>query len=875
MTGHEYYNRMETADGFVIEKDPDDLTWYYSILNGEGKFISSGIPVIYPAPASLSIPPHLREHLPQSRNLHTLPAQQDGTLYPSYERSSTSLFRPIVFLIDFSSLPADLNNISSRYSQNQFQSLMFDTNLNAHSAGLPADYKRSMRDYYYEVSNGKLEIHGEVIDWTTLPQSYSYYVDTAQGTGAGSHGIQRSAAAVMVAAALANDAQVDFSEFDGNEDGVVDAVILVVRGWSDGSDTQFWPHMSLLHSGANGIAAVAPNAPVDAEGFFALDNTTIKKYVLVTEQYYQNNQGGAERGWIHPIGTLCHELGHVFGLPDLYDTSPASTEGIGEWGLMGSGNWNMQHSPAYLSAWSRYKMGIIEPQILENCTSLGVSLAPANHHTAYLLPMDSYNPNEYLLLENRQSLGTDLFLKETGLLVWHIDETLTDQYPAMNQVNSNPAFYGVQLLQADGLNELAYTNGHADSGDPYPGSSGNRLLSDQSSPAALKNSYDKNGDSEINKGGESSIIISDITEESNQHIACVISNPNTFGTTFGFDEGDYEGIAYHDNISNLQWAGIRFQPEDTLLAGFVETVLPPSVWGWEVTDFTVNLWKGWENLTPQTLLHSFTVEPAWDAESERDGGWVMQSIVDSNLILLPQYEYFVEINFNGSGGVYPFERGIYSSTNTGGSSYFRGNTEEPCLPLSAITQGDWNIRLVGSQILCSQEGVGECVASCGGEGIIDHCGVCNGNGTSCECPGYPESACDCEGNVFDCQRVCGGAAVIDVCGICGGDGSTCLSMNDGEIPLKFALFQNYPNPFNPVTTIQFALPHYSHLSLRILDIQGREIDSIFRGYEFPGYHSLKWIPEREASGLYFLEMIVEDTKEYKGYRSMKKLLYIR
>jgi uncharacterized protein YyaL (SSP411 family) len=41
--------------------------------------------------------------------------------------------------------------------------------------------------------------------------------------------------------------------------------------------------------------------------------------------------------------------------------------------------------------------------------------------------MDNYMPQEYLIIENRQKLGSDQYLKESGLLVWHIDETITSQ----------------------------------------------------------------------------------------------------------------------------------------------------------------------------------------------------------------------------------------------------------------------------------------------------------------------------------------------------------------------------------------------------------------------------------------------------------------
>ena len=67
---------------------------------------------------------------------------------------------------------------------------------------------------------------------------------------------------------------------------------------------------------------------------------------------------GCDGTCIMPVGTVAHETGHVFGLPDLYDTDKTSrTEGIGEWGLMGSGNFARSYSPASYDAWSLAEMG--------------------------------------------------------------------------------------------------------------------------------------------------------------------------------------------------------------------------------------------------------------------------------------------------------------------------------------------------------------------------------------------------------------------------------------------------------------------------------------------------------------------------------------
>ena len=77
MFGHEYYNWIETDDGYVIDwvKDDNKRGWFYSLLNDEGRYTPSSIYVQYPAPADLSIPKKLKENSPQirkfSQNLST------------------------------------------------------------------------------------------------------------------------------------------------------------------------------------------------------------------------------------------------------------------------------------------------------------------------------------------------------------------------------------------------------------------------------------------------------------------------------------------------------------------------------------------------------------------------------------------------------------------------------------------------------------------------------------------------------------------------------------------------------------------------------------------------------------------------------------
>jgi hypothetical protein len=76
---------------------------------------------------------------------------------------------------------------------------------------------------------------------------------------------------------------------------------------------------------------------------------------------------------------------------------------------------------------------------------------------------------------------------------------------------------------------------------------------------------------------------------------------------------------------------------------------------------------------------------------------------------------------------------------------------------------------------------------------------------------------------------------------------------DGS-PQKFALNQNYPNPFNPVTVIPFAISARSKATIRIYDMLGRLVETIFSGLLEAGNHSVIWNAMHHASGVYLCVM---------------------
>lgn len=89
------------------------------------------------------------------------------------------------------------------------------------------------------------------------------------------------------------------------------------------------------------------------------------------------------------------------------------------------------------------------------------------------------------------------------------------------------------------------------------------------------------------------------------------------------------------------------------------------------------------------------------------------------------------------------------------------------------------------------------------------------------------------------------------------------------VPTRFVLHQNYPNPFNPTTTIAMSVPRRSRVSLKVFDLLGREIETLFDGELQTGSFSWKWNAQNTASGVYFYKL------QSDGYVETKRMLLIK
>lgn len=404
-------------------------------------------------------------------------------------------------------IPIAFTNVTAPFPAPAYQSVLFDP--------APATLPYSVRSYYAEMSRGRVDIDGVVFGWVSADSTDGYYEDGCNGVGVLGpcpHGGRPFGELLIEALQASDTGTTDWGLFDndgtdglpnsGDDDGVVDFV-LFLHPEVDGAcgTSNIWSHRFDV-AGWNAGSGYVTRSPVrDAVG-----QPVPGRFLVVRDYTMQSAVGGSDActaGQLMSIGTVAHETGHAFGLPDLYDTNLQSlsvTQGVGEWSIMGSGNYTQPYSPAGFDAWSLAELGWVT---VDSLPALGgVTIAPvATSDTVRALGVPG--TDEYFLFENRQALGSDTAqlnpmcqfrtrscAKAPGLLIWHIDlgQIAANGFRQGNRVNSGPV-HGVALLQADGLNELRTPGGRdrGDAGDPWPGSSLNTFLGDTTDPAALDN----------------------------------------------------------------------------------------------------------------------------------------------------------------------------------------------------------------------------------------------------------------------------------------------------------------------------------------------------------------------------------------------------
>lgn len=328
----------------------------------------------------------------------------------------------------------------------------------------------SVHDYFYSSSYGQFDLTFDVVGPVTVSRNLSYY-------GANDYSGNDKYAAQMVGEAVQlADAEVDFSDYDWDGDGVVEQVFVIYAGYGEAqgaASNTIWPHEYQLSE------AVWFG---DGPGAITLDGVTIDTYACSCEL---NGFSGTR---IDGIGTACHEFSHCMCIPDMYDTQNRNF-GMNHWDLMDYGAYNGPSDngscPAPYTSYERMYCGWLTPVELQDPVTIKDMPAITDEPVAYLI-RNSGRWNEYYLLENHQKNGWDKYAGGHGMLVLHVD--FDSQAWKDNSVNTVSSRQRMTIIAADN----SY-NSYSLSGDTWPGTGNKTELSDTSTPQARMYNNNANG----------------------------------------------------------------------------------------------------------------------------------------------------------------------------------------------------------------------------------------------------------------------------------------------------------------------------------------------------------------------------------------------
>ncbi|MFI3286265.1 MAG: M6 family metalloprotease domain-containing protein [Rikenellaceae bacterium] len=392
ISGDEHFNWTTTTGGYpIVEKDG---YYYYAQYDVKGVTNISTQRVSINgrelAPSSDIVRQDISVIAASQRNNSPMKQMQHAPMQQAATFPNEGVVRSAIILVEFQDVKFTADNPQQAFN-NQLNQEGYSVNGAVGSA----------KDYYAANSKGKFQGQFDVYGPYQLEQKLSYY---GARTDVGAADI-RPQDMVSEAVKLA-DPDIDFSQYDLDDDGVIDNIFIYYAGYNEaeggGSDC-IWPHKWNVF-----------DTPVH-------DGKTLWGYACTSELRLTSGEGQDLAG----IGTFCHEFGHVFGLADHYDTD-GSTNGY-SWGLhyydimtLGCYN-NNGDTPPLMNALEMEMIGWCEPEVIDKAQSL--TIEPIQNHTTYKIETDV--EGEYFLLENRKIGSTpwDAYIPADGLLVTHVDRS--------------------------------------------------------------------------------------------------------------------------------------------------------------------------------------------------------------------------------------------------------------------------------------------------------------------------------------------------------------------------------------------------------------------------------------------------------------------
>lgn len=446
LRGDENFSFKMTEDGYLISHN-DEGVFEYAELDENNVIVPLGVKVSDVSKRTkkeqkfvnkLAKVADLKDRLQSVTEYNKLQRRgrdvQRAVKYPT-QGSPKSL----VILVNFSDL-----KFSSETAREDFEAMLNQDGYSENGA------TSSAREYFRESSFGQFNPEFVVVGPYDLPNNVLFY-----GENKGSNHDVNAARMIVHACELADEAGLDFTEFDTDNNGILDNVFVYYAGHNEAEyagEDKVWPHRGSVRTGES------------------LDGIKIQSYACTSE--LKGAKGTIQCG----IGTFCHEFGHVLELPDLYVTDYSHSEPTPQkWDIMDNGSYNnSSRTPPTYSAYERFFCGWLTPEPIDSVLGLHHLEPLITSNKAYIFSrtphnLDGYDPNprEFFILENRQRIGIDsLALPGAGLLVTHIDFDRMYWMTGFNNPNVDPNHMRVQLVCAAGNTKDSPER------NPFPGADG-------------------------------------------------------------------------------------------------------------------------------------------------------------------------------------------------------------------------------------------------------------------------------------------------------------------------------------------------------------------------------------------------------------------
>ena len=413
-SGDEYYHYWETRDGKIVRRTD----------NGLFELTDEKVPSEEVMMARRAASPYMQRDARKVGNVNLAP-------------------RGLLILVNYADVSFQPEN-----TQAAMDSMMNASGYSYNGA------TGSARDYFIAQSDSQYMPVFDVVGPVTLSHNRAYY----GGNTSSKDGSDKNPAQMVVDACRAVDSQVDFRQYDNDNNGDIDFVYIIYAGVGE-ADSEVaeavWPHNWYVYSGAR----ITCN----------LDGKRLNNYAC----------SGEIDGWTgmrNTIGTPSHEFGHVIGLPDYYDAD-GSTGGDNtdktpnEWSIMDYGCYNNGgNTPPNYSIFDKAYLGWLTPATLTSGLQANVTLT-TDYSDGYKF---SSGTTDYYI-ENRQQQGWDSYLNGHGMLMWRVNYNANSWQS--NQVNTSTIGCTIQTANGDTKVGLCWTRlsdgtpqyTHYADTDPFPG----------------------------------------------------------------------------------------------------------------------------------------------------------------------------------------------------------------------------------------------------------------------------------------------------------------------------------------------------------------------------------------------------------------------